>query len=163
MADHKSYKAYLKSDSPYLGEWDLPYGNDVVLTIEDVKDGDVVGPQGIVSKGMVIYFKEDVKPLFCNITNAKMIEHIYKTRFVDEWIGKHIQLYVDENIKFGKNTLRGIRIRNFEPKTEKAEYKCSVCGKEIDENTFKASMAKYGKALCSKECLEKDKNGFNVL
>lgn len=38
-----------------------------------------------------------------------------------------------------------------------AKLLCSVCGKEIDNATYYGSMKKYGKALCSAECLEKTK------
>lgn len=163
MAEHKSYKYFLKSDSPYLGEWDLPDGKDIVLTISDVKEGKITGDKGRTDIGMVIFFEEGCKPLFCNITNAKQIEKIYKTRFVDEWIGKHIQLYVDEHITFGNKQVRGIRIRDFVPKTTKVERHCSVCGKEISEDTYNKSVQKYGQAYCSKECLEKSKNGADLL
>ena len=82
--EHKSYKYYVKADSPYLGEWDLPNGEDMVLTIKSVGNGEVTGEKGRVDRGMVISFEEKIKPLFCNITNAKTIERIYGTRFVDE-------------------------------------------------------------------------------
>lgn len=163
--EHKPYKYFLKTDSPYLGEWDLPLGNDIVLTIKSVKEGDVTGEKGRVDHGMVIYFEEpNVKPLFCNITNAKIIEHIYKTRFVDEWCGKKIQLYVDDNITFGhQHNIRGIRVRSFEPKTNKVEYHCCKCNKVITKEIYDGSMAKYHKAYCSKECLDKDTKGEDLL
>lgn len=163
MAEHKSFKSYLKSESPYLGEWDIPDGKDIVLTIKDVSSGLIVGEKGRTTQGMVIYFVEKMKPLFCNITNAKIIERIYKTRFVDQWVGKKIQLYVDENITFGRTTVRGIRVRDFVPKSDKVEYHCSVCGKEITKELHDKSVEKYGKAYCSAECLDKDKNGTDLL
>ena len=93
MAEHKPYKKFVKAQSPYLGEWDLPENEDVILTIKDVKAGEVTGDKGKIDKGMVIYFEEaGYKPLFCNITNARTIERIYSTRYMDEWVGKKIQL-----------------------------------------------------------------------
>lgn len=163
MAEHKSYKYFLKQDSPYLGEWDFVNGQDMVLTIKEVTTGMIVGEKGRATQGMVIQFQERVKPLFCNITNAKIIERIYKTRFVDEWVGKKIQLYVDENITFGRTTVRGIRVRDYVPKSDKVEYHCSVCGKEITKEIHDKSVAKYGKAYCSAECLNADTNGKDIL
>jgi len=163
MAEHKSYKFFVKTDSKFLGEWDLPNGEDMVLTIKDVKDGEITGEKGRTDRGMVIYLEEPVKPLFCNITNTKTIERIYKTRFVDEWLGKKIQLFVDENITFGHQRVRGIRIRNYVPATSKVEYHCAVCGKLITKETYEGSMAKYKKPYCSKECLDKDVNGVDIL
>lgn len=33
------------------------------------------------------------------------------------------------------------------------EFRCAVCGKEIEEKLYHGSVRKYGAALCSKECL----------
>lgn len=42
-------------------------------------------------------------------------------------------------------------------KENAVEYKCSVCGKVITQAYYENSIAKYGVALCSKQCLEKHK------
>ena len=39
-----------------------------------------------------------------------------------------------------------------EARAPKEKYTCSVCGKEISENLYKKSVAKYGVAFCSSEC-----------
>lgn len=163
MAEHVNWKKLTKVDSPYLGEWDVA-GNDVIATIIDAKLEEVKIPaRGIVKNALVITFKEFEKKFVCNQTNASRIEKALGTKYIDEWIGKKIQLYSDPNVKFASQTTAAIRVRTFAPKSEKVEYHCSVCGTIIDENTYKQSVAKYGKAYCSKNCLDIDKNGTDLL
>ena len=40
---------------------------------------------------------------------------------------------------------------------------CCVCGKEIDEKTYKGSVSKYGKPYCSADCLKTDQEGKDLL
>ena len=39
-------------------------------------------------------FAENVKPMIVNSTNAKTIEKLYKTPYIEEWKGRKIQLFV---------------------------------------------------------------------
>lgn len=165
MAEHISYKNILKKDSPYLGEWDLPNtgDGDLILTIKDVKEGVITGENGRTSTKAIIYFQENVKPLACNKTNAASISKALKTRFLDEWIGKKIQLFRSKNIKFGNESgIWGIRIRDYAPTVEDGKYFCDVCGQVISKQTHDKSIAKFGKAYCSEECYKKDTEGTTL-
>lgn len=55
--------------------------------------------------------------MILNRTNSKTITAIYDTPFVEEWIGKKIQLFAKKVDAFGVMT-DGLRIRDFIPKTE---------------------------------------------
>lgn len=165
MAEHISYKNILKKDSPYLGEWDLPNSGDgdLILTIKDAKEGVIVGENGRTSTKVIIAFEENVKPLACNKTNAASITKALKSRFLDEWVGKKIQLYRSKNIKFGSESgIWGIRVRDYAPKVEGEKCHCSVCGKEITKKLYDGTIAKYGKPYCSEECYKKDTEGSSL-
>ena len=102
---------------------------------------------------VIIAFEENVKPLACNKTNAASITKALKSRFLDEWVGKKIQLYRSKNIKFGSESgIWGIRVRDYAPKVEGEKCHCSVCGKEIAKKLYDGTIAKYGKPYCSEEC-----------
>ena len=164
MAEHLSYKSILKKDSPYLGEWDLPNEGegDIVLTIKDVKEGVIVGDNGRQSIKAIIIFEEGVKPLACNKTNGASIAKALKTRFMDEWVGKKIQLYRSKNIKFGSETgIWGIRVRDYAPKVN-GDYKCAICGKTITKETYDKTIAQYGKPLCGSKCLKAMQEGVSL-
>ena len=114
MAEHKHWKADLPAD--YFGAQHLVDGKDIVVKIADVRTEQVRSQQGAEDK-LVIYFDGDVKPnkWICNKTNASRIENVLKTPFIDEWVGKKIQLYSEMVSAFGK-TGPAIRVREFAPK-----------------------------------------------
>jgi hypothetical protein len=114
MAEHKHWKADLPAD--YFGAQHLVDGKDVIVQIADVRTESVRSQQGTEDK-LVIYFDGDVKPnkWICNKTNASRIENVLKTPYIDEWVGKKIQLYSEIVSAFGK-TGPAIRVREFAPK-----------------------------------------------
>jgi len=103
----------------YLGTYAFHPGEEKVLTIQNVKQEEVTSPDGGEEKCTVVYFKEDVKPFILNITNAKQIERIYDTPYIEDWPGKKIKLYVADNIKAFGETVTGLRIRPEVPKKTK--------------------------------------------
>ena len=105
----------------------------------------------------VVYFEETDKQLGLNQINIETIDKIYGNVTADKLVGKKIQLYVTTTKAFGE-TVPCIRIRKYIP-----EIKCSVCGKEIDMNTYLQSIKKYGSAYCSAQCKDKDLKGENLI
>ncbi len=63
-------------------------------------------------------------------------------------------LFAIDDTKDSDTTNRGEN-----PNRKLSSKKCVVCGKAIDNDLYEKSLAKYGVALCSKECLEKHKGG----
>ena len=83
----------------YLGHWDLPDGKDLILTIESAQWEEVKNPINNKSDSKrVIRFKEKVKPLICNQTNAQSIVVSTGVKFMEDSKGQCIALFVD-NIK----------------------------------------------------------------
>lgn len=160
MAEYVSWKKVTKAESKYLGEWDIPIGEELVVTIADAVQEEVSIPaRNITKQSLVITFAETPKKFVCNATNAKNIERATGSRILAEWVGKKIQLYVDSNVRMGNTTCAALRVRPKAPKEGKEVYVCSVCGTVVDKDLYKASVEKYGKAYCSKECFEKDTVG----
>lgn len=112
MAEHIKWQK--TANKNYMGNWDLPDdGKDIILTIEDVKEELVQNQQG-QEKKPVLHFKGEFKPLILNTTNMKAIAKACGTDYMDEWVGKNIQLYVDQVPAFGTTTL-AVRVRDFAP------------------------------------------------
>ena len=80
-------------DSEYLGNWDLPRDQDVVVTIDKVGRGELTGQKGRKDKKAIIHFVGKKKPMAMNITNAKTVAAMYGND-VRQWVGKSIALYV---------------------------------------------------------------------
>lgn len=151
-------------EETYLGAWSLKPGEEKVLTIKDMKSEKVTAQGGVVELCAVAYFTEPgVLPMVLNKTNCDTIEKLYHTGNIFEWVGKKIQIYATTT-RFGvKNSVPCLRVRNFIPKTDEVEYRCSVCGKVITKAIHDGSIAKYSKAYCSEECLNKDTKGSDIL
>lgn len=142
----------------YLGAYSLGEKDEITLTISNVKVERVTGNGGVSDDCLVLYFKEDkvddvvVKPMICNKTNAKMIEKIYETPFIEEWLNKKVTIIVSTT-PVKRDIVPCLRIKNV--KHEFKVFKCHVCGKEITEKLHNNSIEKYGVPLCSGECLAK--------
>ena len=98
----------------YLGSWDLPNGQDVVLTIKSVQTKMVHDGNGGQSECMVMNFAERVKPMIVNATNAKTIQKLAKTPYVEQWAGKQIQIGISKVKAFGE-VHDALRVRQTAP------------------------------------------------
>ena len=85
----------------------------MIVTIEDVKREMVQNQQGS-EEHLVLYFKGDFKPMILNTTNKKNVSKACGTDWIDEWVGKKIQLYQEIVTAFGE-TGPAVRIRDFAP------------------------------------------------
>ena len=155
------YRKYM--DKNYLGSWDIPEGEDLILTISNVEQDDVKNERGSERK-LTIHFAEDYKPLIMNATNCDRITQAYGSPKVEDWVGKRIALTTEKVPAFG-SVKDAVRIRPYPPKVTEAF--CDECGQKIERHgeysvnkIVQLSKAKYGKKLCW-DCSMKAKEGGN--
>lgn len=152
----------------YLGAYSvMDAGHDLILTIKNVAEEIVTGTDGKKEQCVVARFVEPVKPMVLNKTNMKAIEKLYSTPFIEEWIGKKIQLYAARVKAFG-DTVDALRIRPTIPKEispKNEDILCEICGKKIKPvgnysaiQVSKINLKRYGKCICA-ECSSKVKEG----
>lgn len=137
-----------------LGHWDCPPNGegDLVLTIKRCVSKTTRQKDGAEKLQPWIYFEETDKPFICNSINRESIERLYGGRSAtNTWYGKKIALY-DAPVPQSSDG-RGIRIRNYIPKEDKAY--CDNCGSLIEPHgsysvnkIVTMSKAKYGQCLC---------------
>lgn len=53
---------------------------------------------------------EKLKPMILNATNSKTLSVLAGSAFIDDWTGIKVTIYVDKNVKFGKEVMEGLRI-----------------------------------------------------
>lgn len=149
----------------YMGAFSLDgIAKEVTVTIKSVAQELVTGPNGKQDPCIVAHFVEDhvngveIKPMILNKTNCKAIEKALGTGDTDGWIGKQVVVFATTT-KYQRDMVPCLRIKDTPAPKQlkkapeaKQQYACSVCGKIIDKNIYDASVAKYGVALCSKEC-----------
>lgn len=143
----------------YLGAYALDPGQELIVTIASVANEAVTGADGKKETCMVMRFRENVKPMVLNATNSKTITKLFKTPYIENWIGRKIQLYVQAGVKAFGDVVDALRVRPFLP-VEK-ELLCADCGQAIEgfgkssaETVAKHTLSKYGRMLCS-DCASK--------
>lgn len=142
----------------YLGAYALDPGKDKVLTVKSVSEENIVGADGKKEDCIIVRFREPVKPMILNATNAKSIQKLAKSPYIEDWVGMRIQLYAAKIKAFGE-VVEALRIREFLPKDEPSNKppKCSDCGAEIEafddkhDASYMAGYTQkhYGKPLCA--------------
>ena len=112
-------------DSPYLSAADIV--EPVVLTIRCVqveadktkKTKDKMNTAYFVERE--IRAGEPLKPMILNATNSKMVAKITGSPFLEDWGGVSVEIYVDHNVRCGRETVEGLRIRPAAIRPQKRE------------------------------------------
>lgn len=111
--DNKTH--YRKAfDSPYLSAADIV--DPVVLTIRRVvleKDR----TKKTQDEFNTCYWQEReirpgeaLKPMILNATNSKFLAQLTGSKWIDDWAGTTVTVWVDNNVRFGKETVEGLRL-----------------------------------------------------
>jgi len=112
-------------NSPYLSSADIV--GTTVLTIASVKlEKDATKKtQDLFNTA---YFKEQfiregekLKPMILNAHNSKVMKDLTGSHFIDDWQNVSVSIYVDSNVRFGRDTVEGLRISPQAPVLTKPE------------------------------------------
>ena len=98
----------------YLGSYSLDPGQELILTISEVKTEMVKNTDGKEEQCMVCYWKEAEKPMILNKTNAKATAKATGSNYVEDWTGKKVCIYTARVKAFG-DTVDALRIRENTP------------------------------------------------
>lgn len=112
MTDKTHYRKAF--DSPYLSSADII--EPTVLTVKCVKlepdrtkkTKDKFNTAHFVERE--IRAGEALKPMILNATNSKTMKNLTGSAFIDDWNNVRVTIYVDPNVKFGKESVEGLRI-----------------------------------------------------
>ena len=110
-------------DSPYLSSADIV--DAVVLTVSHVtlssdatkKTKDLFNTAHFVEKE--IRRGEKLKPMILNATNSKTMKQLTGSHFIDDWQNVRVTIYVDHAVRFGKESVEGLRISPHAPESVK--------------------------------------------
>jgi hypothetical protein len=153
MESKTHYRKVYKSD--HLGSADLEEmteeGKRLVFTIDHVKQQYGAKVAGRKIDGNIAYFKENIKPMVLNATNAKQIADFAKSKFVEEWNSIIVELYVDPNVSFGGERVGGVRIKTTQPQLSKPEL-------TPDHKSWTAAKDAFAKGNATPESIRKNWN-----
>jgi hypothetical protein len=90
----------------YLGGWDLQDASgktvDIIVTIKEIKRSEVFNQKsGAMELELTVHFME-VKPIILNATNRKTLIKATETEFIEQMVGKKIQLTTQRGKWFGE-------------------------------------------------------------
>ncbi|KAF0128234.1 MAG: Uncharacterized protein FD155_3372 [Bacteroidetes bacterium] len=112
----------------FLGTYSLPEEKDIVVTIIRTEKQQVTSSNGKAEECLVVYFQETDKPMILNRTNARTIEKLAATPFIEDWPGTRLQLYVARDVKAFNTTTDALRIRDFHPKPQDLDTEPIITG-----------------------------------
>lgn len=112
MSDKTHYRKAF--DSPYLSSADVV--DPILVTIARVtleKDKTKKSPDLFNTAHFVereIRPGEALKPMILNATNSKFLAHLTGSKWIDDWINVPVTVYVDQHVRFGRETVEGLRL-----------------------------------------------------
>ena len=112
-------------NSPYLSSADIV--EPTILTILNVKlekdstrkTKDSFNTAYFVEKE--IRKGEPLKPMILNAGNSRTMKKLTGSPYLDDWSSIHVTIYVDPNVRFGRDTVEGLRISTEKPRMQKPE------------------------------------------
>lgn len=110
-------------DSPYLSSADIV--EPTVLTVRNVtleadrtkKTKDLFNTAHFAEKELRP--GEPLKPMILNASNSKTMKGLTGSPFIEDWRDVRITVYVDHNVRFGKETVEGLRISPHAPEKKR--------------------------------------------
>ena len=155
MEQKTHYKRLQHPD--YLGAYALNPGQDLIVTIKEVKNQVVTGADGKKEECVVMHFSAPAgtKPMIVNSTNLKQIAKVHGSPYIEDWAGKMIQLYATPVKAFGE-TVEALRVRPVAPKAAKAKLNDldkAVAAVKAGNVTLEQIEAKYELTTEQREAL----------
>jgi len=107
-------------NSPYLSSADIV--GPTILTIQRVtlsgdetkKTKDIFNTAHFAEKELRP--GEPLKPMILNAHNSKIMATMCQSKFIEDWINTRVTIYVDPNVRFGRDTVEGLRISPERPR-----------------------------------------------
>lgn len=121
-------------ESKFLKKEDA--GEGKLLTIRSVKQYNVGRDDQPEMKWCAEF--DEAKPMVLNSTNLALIEKALGSDDSDDWVGKQIVVYNDENVSFGGQVTGGLRVdvnrtKRYHAKHEKPAPAKSAAAKHFDD------------------------------
>lgn len=84
---------------------------------------------------------EKLKPMILNTTNCKVLKTLTGSGFIEDWVNLPITIYVDDKVRFGRDTVSGLRISPTRPVIEKKPLTPDM---QSDWGRAKTALKQYG-------------------
>jgi len=112
-------------NSPYLSSADIT--EPTKLTIKCVKLEPDKSKKTKDSFNTAYFVEKEIrqgevlKPMILNSGNSSIVKNFARSPFLENWHDIPVTIYVDPNVRFGRETVEGLRISSDQPETKKKE------------------------------------------
>ncbi len=114
-------------NSPYLSSQDLVEPTTLTITHVNLE---IDKSKKTKDSFNTAYFQEkelrpgeDLKPMILNATNSRTMYALTGSKWIDDWNNVPVTVYVETGIRFGRDSVEGLRISTEKPKMAKGELK----------------------------------------
>lgn len=105
-------------NSPYLAAADLTEAVHLTIARVALENSRIEGmPGSPVEQFNVAYFLEaelrpgqPLKPMILNATNCKFLAHVSDSKYIEDWGGRKVAVYVDAAVQMGEHVVEGLRM-----------------------------------------------------
>ena len=110
-------------ESKYLKTADIP--DPVIVTIAKIGKVNLAKEDETPEYKWAVKFQEFPKAMVLNKTNIKIAEKVFGSDDTDNWIGKEIVIYTDDNVTFGGELVGGLRFKGQEKAPQKLQSRAA--------------------------------------
>ena len=148
------YRSHM--DKPYLGHWDIPGPDDLIVTIDHIERCEIKSQRGTDHKPTAFFRERGVKPMILNATNHRTIAKVMKSPLYEDWEGRKIAIYAGDESRAEDG--KALRVREYAPRV--TEPICADCGEPITDAVIsgkryrakavaESSRSRFGRTLCA--------------
>ena len=136
-------------DSPYLSSADIVEPTNLTIKHVRLEPDKTKKTRDLFNTA---YFAEQeirpgekLKPMILNSTNSKVMKQLAGSPFIEDWSGVAITVYVDPAVRFGKETVEGLRISPVPPKKRLQPTKQKITDERLTNAIAKIKAGEYTK------------------
>jgi len=129
--NHETKTHYRKAfNSPYLSSADIVGPTDLIIQCvrlekdKSKKSKDSFNTAYFTQKELRP--GEPLKPMILNAGNSKTMSGLCKSAFIDDWQNVPVTVFVDPNVRFGRDTVEGLRLRHCEPAEQASDEQIAI-------------------------------------
>lgn len=154
---------YLSGDEVQVLEQEM---GEVIVKVKEVVYHPKIKVAGKMVSKNIAYFHDNIKPLVLNKVNTKVIQKIMDGNSrLEDWKDFNLQLYYDPSVKFGSESVGGIRIKKDQPKSYSKEEVIEIINSATtttELTSIRNWVKKYGLNEMAKEKFSNLKSNTNV-
>lgn len=136
-------------DSPYLSSADIVEPTNLTIKHVRLEPDKTKKTRDLFNTA---YFAEQeirpgekLKPMILNSTNSKTVKQLSGSPFIEDWSGVSITVYVDNAVRFGKETVEGLRISPVPPQKRLIATKQKITDERLANAIVKIKAGEYTK------------------